>query len=263
MSETDEPLVSVISVVWNEERRLRATLDSLVTGLDRSSELMIVDGGSTDSTLDIVGEYQTLIPGLRVLHQNSRGLYAAMNEGSAAALGKYLYFLNAGDRLCLPCPLERIARNLYESGSTLGLASVVHETAGRIVGPRDFELEEFLRGRTEYNHQGSLFERKSLLAAGGYDPRFGIMADFALMARLATEQLPEIFDDVLAYYEGDGISESRSHEIPYLMHDVRCSVTDFGFGGNTKSYAFAVAQGLRRHGFATFRALMSRRSASV
>ncbi|RAM36984.1 glycosyltransferase [Arthrobacter globiformis] len=263
MSRKSEPLISVVTVVLNDRERLRPTLESLRTGLPNDSELVIVDGGSTDGTLDLIETYGSAIPRLRVIHQTSKGLYAAMNEGSRAAQGRYLYFLNAGDRLAQQGELEAVATGLAGRPSTLGLASVVHETAGRVVGPYDFDLRRFLHGKVPYNHQGTVFQRQALLAVGGYNPEFGIMADFAVMALLARDNKPEVFTQVLAMYEGGGISEVRGREIPYLMHKVRCEAGGLDRMGRLGSWGFALAQGLRRHGLSTFRSGMGLRSSSV
>ena len=73
------------------------TIQSIVTQTYKNLEYIIVDGGSTDETLDIIHKYQEHIT--TVISEPDQGLYDAMNKGIKLATGDYLCFLNAGDGL--------------------------------------------------------------------------------------------------------------------------------------------------------------------
>lgn len=91
------PKFSIITVTYNAAKVLEDTIQSIVTQTYKNLEYIIVDGGSTDETLDIIHKYQEHIT--TVISEPDQGLYDAMNKGIKLATGDYLCFLNAGDGL--------------------------------------------------------------------------------------------------------------------------------------------------------------------
>ena len=91
------PKFSIITVTYNAAKVLEDTIQSIVTQTYKKLEYIIVDGGSTDETLDIIHKYQEHIT--TVISEPDQGLYDAMNKGIKLATGDYLCFLNAGDGL--------------------------------------------------------------------------------------------------------------------------------------------------------------------
>lgn len=91
------PKFSIITVTYNAAKVLEDTIQSIVTQTYKNMEYIIVDGGSTDGTLDIIRKYREHIH--TVISEPDKGLYDAMNKGIKQATGDYLCFLNAGDGL--------------------------------------------------------------------------------------------------------------------------------------------------------------------
>lgn len=91
------PSVSVIIPAYNAEIYLKETLDCVVNQTLKDIEILFVDDGSTDRTLDIVREYAETDPRIKVLHTSHEGAGAARNTGMASARGEYLSFLDADD----------------------------------------------------------------------------------------------------------------------------------------------------------------------
>ncbi len=87
------PLVSVIVPVYNGERYLTKTIQSVLTQDYQPIEIIVVDDGSTDRTAEIVRAQ----PNIHYIYQNNRGVSAARNTGIAAAQGEFLAFLDADD----------------------------------------------------------------------------------------------------------------------------------------------------------------------
>lgn len=102
--------VSIITITYNAERFLERTIRSIVAqeactlGVDY--EYLIVDGASTDGTLDIIRRYEAHVS--RWTTGPDRGLYDAMNKGQALAIGEFVWFMNAGDELHDPQTLSRL-----------------------------------------------------------------------------------------------------------------------------------------------------------
>ena len=89
------PIFSIITVSYNEVASIRQTLDSIVNQTFKDFELIVVDGGSTDGTKEIIAQYNGLISWW--CSEPDKGIYNAMNKGIAHATGKYVNFMNAGD----------------------------------------------------------------------------------------------------------------------------------------------------------------------
>ncbi len=90
-----KPLMSIITVVFNGEKFLEQTIQSVINQTYKNIEYIIIDGGSTDGTLDIIKKYKDKID--YWASEKDEGIYDAMNKGIKVAKGKYLAFINADD----------------------------------------------------------------------------------------------------------------------------------------------------------------------
>ena len=86
---------SIITVCYNSERTIRRTIESVLNQTYENIEYIIVDGGSTDSTLEIIAEYETGIS--KLISEPDDGLYHAMNKGIAISTGTWIHILNSDD----------------------------------------------------------------------------------------------------------------------------------------------------------------------
>ena len=114
MGKTSKIQVSVIVPVYNVEKYLRGSLDSLVGQTLRDMEIICVDDGSTDSSGAILDEYAGRDPRVKAIHQKNAGAAAARNVGLDAAQGEYLFFSDPDDwceRKMLEDMLARIRRD--------------------------------------------------------------------------------------------------------------------------------------------------------
>ena len=89
------PLVSIITVVFNGEKYLAQTIESIAAQSYNNLEYIIIDGGSTDGTREIIKQYEHIIE--RWISESDRGLYDAMNKGIALATGEIIGILNSDD----------------------------------------------------------------------------------------------------------------------------------------------------------------------
>jgi glycosyltransferase involved in cell wall biosynthesis len=103
-------LFSIITIVYNGENLIAGTMQSVLNQTFTDFEYIIVDGGSTDKTFDIVQEFQKRGPlSIKAISEPDKGLYDAMNKGLRMAKGEFVLFLNAGDHLFETTTLEKIA----------------------------------------------------------------------------------------------------------------------------------------------------------
>lgn len=115
-----QPLISIIIPVYNTASYLRQCLDSVL--IDNALDMMqviCVNDGSTDNSLEILNNYTTSYPNICVLNQSNAGLSAARNKGLRNAVGKYVYFLDSDDYLfpnVLQSMLSFMERNALQIG---------------------------------------------------------------------------------------------------------------------------------------------------
>jgi glycosyltransferase involved in cell wall biosynthesis len=110
----EDPVVSVVVPAYNAASTIRATLHSVLTQTFSALELIVINDGSTDQTLDVLGPIQERDGRLRVLSFPNRGLSASRNRGIAHARARYISFLDADD-LWTPDKLESQLRALEQS----------------------------------------------------------------------------------------------------------------------------------------------------
>lgn len=103
-------MFTIITVTYNAEKLVRRTMESVRQQTYPNIEHVIVDGASTDGTLDILRPY--LSKQVHLISEPDKGIYDAMNKAIAMASGNYLWFLNAGDELYAPDTVLQIANML-------------------------------------------------------------------------------------------------------------------------------------------------------
>ena len=93
-----QPTFSIITITYNAVRLVEQTLLNVLSQSYPNIEYIVIDGGSTDGTVDIIRRYES---GLAYwVSEPDKGIYDAMNKGLQKATGDYVWFINAGDTLC-------------------------------------------------------------------------------------------------------------------------------------------------------------------
>ena len=213
-----EPSISVVVPAYNAARTLPATVASIESQTVRALEILVVDDGSTDATVDVA--HATGANNLRVISQANAGHAAARNTGIAAARGRYVAFLDADD-LWLP---EKLERQLGEIGPNPGIRAL-QTGAARV----DDELrllwaepcrrsEDQLWDTLSFRNMPAMMstllaERELLDEVGGFDPSLVILQDWDLAIRLARRNQLHSLPDVLSAYRYFDTSQSANVEI--------------------------------------------------
>ena len=94
-----KPLISIITVCFNSEKTIERTIKSVINQSYKNIEYIIIDGGSTDKTLDIIYKYQSKIT--KIVSEKDKGIYDAFNKGLDLFSGEVVGFVNADDYLML------------------------------------------------------------------------------------------------------------------------------------------------------------------
>lgn len=125
--------ISIITVVYNGEKHIEDCIQSVLRQTHDDIEYIVVDGLSTDSTMEIVGRYKDRIS--KIISEKDKGIYDAMNKGIKAATGDVIAFLNADDFYAEDNVVECAVKSLEESGAESVYGSLVYVEANNIQKP--------------------------------------------------------------------------------------------------------------------------------
>ncbi len=182
--------ISVITVTWNSASTLRHTMESVLEQDYAQMEHIIVDGASSDGTMDIVRELEPRYAGrLRYVSEADNGLYDAMNKGLSMAQGEVVGFLNSDDFYSAPDVLSTVAAEMQREGvdAVYGDIHYVHEDdLSRCV--RYYSSAVFSRWLMRLGfmpaHPSFYCRLSAYRQWGGFDTDYKIGADFENLLRL-------------------------------------------------------------------------------
>lgn len=180
-------LISIVIATWNAEKTIKKCLDSIVPQLSEEVELIVIDGGSTDSTPHIVKSYGNKIS--YFISERDKGIYDAWNKGIMAACGRWIAFIGADDIL-IPGAMKEYLKILHsevdiDSYDYICAHNEFVDMNGKIlkiVG--DAPKWSLMRKRMPAAHVASLHNKLNLFnEIGMYDLAFKICADYELLLR--------------------------------------------------------------------------------
>ena len=200
---------SIITINYNNREGLIRTIESVVCQKNTNYEFIIIDGGSTDSSVEVIKENERRIT--YWISEKDKGVYHAMNKGVAQAHGDYCVFMNSGDCFHSPDVLDTI--NEYQGDIICG--KVLKGNAKSPSGPRKstITLVDLMRGSLP--HQ-AMFIKRELLLKHPYDERYKILSDW----KFCIETI--VFDNcsfrscniIVADYDTSGISTNSNGLLP-------------------------------------------------
>lgn len=171
------PLITVITVVYNGAKYIEQTIQSVINQTYNNIEYIVVDGGSTDGTLDIIHKYENMID--YWISEPDNGIADAMNKGLSIATGEYVLFLHADDYLVSDKSLEFAAKQVNKSD--IVLFDILYGTKLRRLTSRG--LGFWINFKTGVYHQAALCRLVVFKQIGGLDTDFKIGMDYDFFLR--------------------------------------------------------------------------------
>lgn len=172
------PRISIITVVYNGEKLIESTIQSVINQTFSNIEYIIIDGNSNDKTLDIIKKYNEQI--YYWLSEPDNGLYDAMNKGLRLATGNYVCFLNAGDEFYSSGILEQVFSKITDEPDIIYGETIIMDNEGRELGFRRLKAPENLTWKSFKDgmlvcHQ-SIYVKRELTEP--YNTKYKISADY-------------------------------------------------------------------------------------
>ena len=214
-------MISIITINYNGAEGLRKTLASVVSQTYRNIEHIIIDGGSTDGSVDIIREYESsnslnsnpLI--IKWSSERDNGIYNAMNKGIKRVTGDYCQFLNSGDTLAAPDVAERMVTALEANGNPdflYGNMVKFDYQSGKIIG-KSKEVEYSLRQyySSTMNHDCCYIRKDLFETYGLYDESLKIVSDWKwFLQTIGLGHVKPVYVDIdVTIFDSSGISETN------------------------------------------------------
>lgn len=175
--------LSIITINLNNCNGLKRTIDSVISQTFKDFEWIVIDGGSTDGSKELIEQYADLFAFW--VSEPDKGIYNAMNKGIAHAKGDWLQFLNSGDWFYENTTLYNVFSKNFDDDILYGDVTYVDSTNAKIVRkeskPNNIDLFYFYHNTL--CHQAS-FYRKKVFDNNLYDESFSICGDIAMNIKL-------------------------------------------------------------------------------
>lgn len=210
--------LSIITIGMNNRDGYRRTIASVLKQTWRDFEYIIVDGASTDGSVDVIRELdhdnaQSANPlSLKWISEPDKGIYNAMNKGTLMAEGDYCLYLNSGDCLYAEDTLQRVFESNRDYDIFWGKMLFCSADGSSYVRSTDnLQLSPFQLFTLTIPHQSCFIKRSVLLEEKLYDENYKIVSDHKFLYKtVIKDKRPSAFIDVLvSVMDGEGISSSR------------------------------------------------------
>lgn len=168
--------ITVVTVCFNAVNEIEETMLSVLGQTYTDIEYIVIDGGSTDGTVDIIKKYADRLA--YWVSEPDKGIFDAMNKGISYATGEYINFMNAGDRFYSSKVISSFFSNRKSYPDFIAGIAVLNKKSflPHIWEPirENFKLEEVINGGA-CNHQSCFIKHEVI--ADGYAPEYGLIAD--------------------------------------------------------------------------------------
>ena len=198
-----QPFFTIVTVCWNSDKTISRTIESVLGQEFQDYEYLIVDGGSTDNTIDIIKAYEPQFNGkLKYKSEPDKGIYDAFNKGIERAAGKYVWLVNSDDFI-EPGALGKL-HNLvkdYQEGEEPLISAIMNciSCDGEVlyqVKSSPAKVAAAYRNNTMGTiHPATIVPKRIYNLVGLYDINYKIIGDIDWFKRVYQANMPIIFAD--------------------------------------------------------------------
>ncbi|SIN89883.1 glycosyltransferase family 2 protein [Chitinophaga niabensis] len=234
-------LVSIVIPVYNGQEYIHETLDSILGQTYKNYELIVVDGASSDKTMEILERKRGLIDVL--ISEKDEGMYDALRKGFNKANGDYLCYINADDRL-LPYALEKVVQKFEEEDCDLvfGDVNYINETGNIIFSYKGVNFNhKAIRSirRVPFAQQSSFWTREIYDRNGGFDKSLKYVADSKFLLSVCLD--PGVIKGYVPLPLGEYRLHGNSFSVSVtdkMVHEHHRMMAEFNLGGTSVSRYF-------------------------
>ncbi|SDP06630.1 glycosyltransferase family 2 protein [Clostridium gasigenes] len=219
-------LFSIITVCYNSEKTIEKTIQSIINQRNGNYEYIIIDGKSTDSTLEIVNKYKKKMGNkLIVISEKDNGIYDAMNKGIRLAKGEFIGFLNSDD-FYEDNALNIVENKIQETDEYIyGNTNLIYAFDKKIIEKMSCSVnllnEKTLRTGMGFSHQSCFVKKNVFDRIGNFNIKYKVGADWDFTIRCYKNNIKfRKLDVIISNFSKDGISAK-----PHILerHKIRKS----------------------------------------
>lgn len=203
------PKISVITVAFNAEKHIGRTIESVIGQSYEHVEYIIIDGKSTDSTLEVIAAYKGVD---QLISEADSGLYDAMNKGLKLATGDYVWFLNSGDQVFCADTMEKMVAGLKGMPDIIYGGTMIIDEQEKEIGDRRLKPPDKLSWRSF--RQGMVVCHQSIIVKRELAPQYNVEyrlsadIDWAIRASKAAALIHNS-DLILSRFLEGGLTENN------------------------------------------------------
>lgn len=207
-----QPVLSVITVVYNNAADIEQTMLSVLNQTYGGIEYILIDGQSTDGTMQIIEKYKDRLA--KFISEKDKGIYDAMNKGLALATGDYVLFMNSGDEIYAADTVANVISSVKDADIYYGETEMIDQQGNslgqrRHSAPDNFTWRSFKYGMS-VSHQ-AIYIKRSLV--GPYDPKYQLSADIDWILNAAKKaKLIVNVHQYVAKYKVGGMSKLKHRQ---------------------------------------------------
>lgn len=202
--------LSIIVPTFNSENTIQACLESISSQSFQDFEVVIVDGNSSDKTIEIVERNKIFLPNLQLISEPDKGIYDAMNKGIKLAIGEWLFFLGSDDKLYNKDVLLKVREHFKDNIEVLYGDVYSSRFNGRYAG--EFDVIKLLHANI--CHQGIIFKKSLFNKIGCFNLKYKSHADYDHNIRWFVNPWikKKYVDTIIAEYADGGFSSLNEDE---------------------------------------------------
>lgn len=204
------PQLSIITINLNNAIGLQKTIESVVKQTSQDFEYIVIDGGSTDGSVEVIKRYAAKIT--YWISEPDNGIYNAMNKGIKLAQGTYCQFLNSGDYLLAPNVTEQMLHNVPDCSIVYG--NKIREYNGKLKVEKSYAGRQITLldlYRSTIFHSCAYIKRSLFEKYGFYDETLKIVSDwkfYLITVGLYNESI--VYRDIdMVWFDSNGISSTN------------------------------------------------------
>lgn len=212
---------TIITVVYNDEKRIDKTIESVYEQDSDEFEYIIIDGESTDNTIEIASKFKDLFINrnieFRIFSEKDKGVYDAMNKGISYAKGEFVCFMNSGDRFYDEHTLGRISQYYNDNPSVdIMYGDTIEYKSNGLIRKKEAQSIDVIEDDMPFCHQSAV-TRTELMVMHPFDLDYRICADhdFYMWCYTNNYRFHHI-NTIVSKYEFGGLSSCEGNEIVLL-----------------------------------------------